>query len=356
MTSPLKVLIADDSSTVRRLVSTMLETDSDLEIVGSVSNGEAAVKATASERPDVVLLDVEMPVMDGLDAVRLIRQEHPTLPVIMLSALTQRGAAVTLEALFRGATAYIAKPTATEGLQPIREKLIKTIKVLCHRAPDVEDERLEEVRRRRVRKEESKGPRIAHVVAIGASMGGPRALATILTALRANMDAPVIVVQHMPPLFTAKLANTLESMAEIAIKEAHTGEVLESGTVYIAPGDRHLVVDRVSGIPTLRTTHDPPVNSCRPAVDVLLESVADVYRSRSLAVILTGMGQDGLRGCLCIDNAGGQILVQDEASSLVPQMPRAVAQAGLANDIVPLDAMARAILRRVRLSTPGGSK
>jgi two-component system chemotaxis response regulator CheB len=291
----------------------------------------------------------------------------------MFSTLTERGAQVTLDALALGASDYVTKPMAvggglTEGLQRIREELIPRIKALCRRsiftpaAPELAPcadpasrngsagAGLARAVGSTVRP--SSGP--IDLLAIGVSTGGPNALAAMLPQIKAELPVPVVIVQHMPAMFTKLLAERLNSQCKLRVREAAEGDQLQPGVIYIAPGDYHMVVQRRGVTPTIVLNQDPPENSCRPAVDVLFRSVASLYGPNALGVILTGMGQDGLRGCDEIRERGGRIFVQDEASSVVWGMPGFVARAGLAQKILPLDTMALEIVRAIEQSRPGG--
>jgi len=359
----IRVLIIDDAVVFRRLVAEEIDQDPALEVVGTAANGRLGLAKMARVNPDLVILDVEMPEMDGLATLTELRRIYPRLPVIMFSALTERGAEVTLDALALGATDYFTKPTSLGGLdaslQVIREQLIPEIKALCAR----------EDRGSRIEDRGSKGqvsspldprssildPRSSRqridVVAIATSTGGPNALADVFAGLPAAFPVPLVIVQHMPPLFTRFLAERLSAKFPIPVHEGASGCVLEPGQAWIAPGDYHMIVVPDGDQVRLLLHQDPPENSCRPAADVLLRSVAQTFGPNSLTVILTGMGQDGLRGCEAIHAEGGQILVQDEATSVVWGMPGYVARAGLADRVLPLSLIADEILSRVRRST-----
>lgn len=350
-----RVLVVDDSVVVRRMVTDVLSSDPLIEVVGAAANGRIALAKIPQVNPDLITLDIEMPEMDGLEALRAIRETYPTLPVIMFSTLTERGAAATLEALSLGANDYVTKPSnvgkASLALDRISEELIPKIKVFCatvvgpneipdHPVPATEPVRLRPVKDRPKRQK-------PEIVAIGISTGGPTALFALLPTLPADFPAPVVIVQHMPPMFTALLAERLASLSAVTVSEATIGESLEPGHVWIAPGDYHIALARDGNSILMRTHQGPPENSCRPSVDVLFRSVAEVYGPRSLAVVMTGMGKDGLRGCEDIHEVGGQVVVQDEASSVVWGMPGFVAQAGLADNVLPLDRIGPEIIRRV---------
>jgi two-component system chemotaxis response regulator CheB len=359
--SKIRILVVDDAVLFRRLVVEELSRDSDLDVVATAANGRIALAKLDQVSPDVVILDVEMPEMDGLATLAELRKTHPRLPVIMFSALTERGAKATLDALALGATDYFTKPTGEGGLdaslQVIREQLIPEIKALCASARA--REQAAGVRRPGAvflppgqvvpparRPTVAAGP--VEVLAIGTSTGGPNALAEVFGHLPADFPVPILIVQHMPPMFTRLLAERLSAQFPIRFQEAKSGGVLQPGHAWIAPGDHHMMVVR-DGTQVRTLVHqDPPENSCRPAVDVLLRSVAQAFGPQSLTVILTGMGKDGLRGCEDVRQAGGQVVVQDEATSVVWGMPGYVCRAGLADKVLPLAQIGDEIVRRVR--------
>ncbi len=349
--------MVDDSVVVRRMVSDALSADPQLEVVGAAANGKIALAKIPQVNPDIVILDVEMPEMDGLATLGCIRKTLPALPVIMYSTLTERGAEATLEALIRGATDYVTKPSnvgsAAKALECIRTQLIPKIKAICSRAAGMELPATLAVsppvskpfppRNALPRQEER-----IDIVAIGVSTGGPNALADLIPTLPGDFPVPVVIVQHMPPVFTRLLAERLAARSQIGVAEGYPGAILKPGCAWLAPGDYHMIVERDRNRVTLRTHQGLPENSCRPAADVLLRSVAEVYKPNSLAVVMTGMGQDGLRGCERIFELGGQVLAQDEESSVVWGMPGFVANAGLADKVLPLDQLGPEIIRRVR--------
>ena len=353
----IKVLVVDDSVVVRRLVAGVLEQDPAVEVVGAAANGRIALARIAQLEPDVVTLDIEMPELDGLATLAELRPRWPRLPVIMFSTLTERGAEATLEALSLGASDYVTKPTgfhnAADAMARVKADLIPRIKALhgrrqLSRMPQSAETVVAPV---------PSGPPVKpparpanariDVVAIGVSTGGPNALAELLPALPATFPVPIVIVQHMPPVFTRMLANRLDGRCAVDVIEAEGGEVLLPGRVHIAAGGRHLTLARQGTSVITVANDDPPENSCRPAVDVLFRSVADLYGANALAVVLTGMGQDGLRSSEMIRLAGGQVVAQDEATSVVWGMPGFVARAGLADAVLPLDAVAGEIGRRV---------
>lgn len=351
----IRVLIVDDSVVVRRVVSSVLSDDPDLEVVGTAADGRIALERLAPLDPDVVLLDVEMPNLNGLETLKALRITHPHMAVIMFSSLTERGAAVTTDALLLGANDYVAKPGGTHmkdpeaGRRTIREELIPKIKQLSlgkTRLGGIEPIGIPATRA-------AGSTRRVDVVVIASSTGGPCALAQMLPQIAVDcpvpiLPVPILIVQHMPPLFTKHLADRLAGGGRIDIREGAEGDILQPGQVRIAPGGFHMTVSGRADCGRLRLSQDPPVNACRPSADVLFRSAVEVYGSQTLAVVLTGMGNDGLLGCKCIQQAGGQILVQDELTSAVWGMPGQVARAGLADEILPLAAIGTEIARRVR--------
>lgn len=344
---PLRILVVDDSAAIRGVVSSTLSADPELRVAGTAADGVQGLARVAECRPDVVLLDVEMPVMDGLTMLRELRRAHPRLPVVMFSTLTERGAKVALDALVAGANDYVAKPkgaTGDEVAARIREDVIPKLKQF-RRAPIAPGGTAA-----------SPGPRVTPrpradavaAVVVGVSTGGPVALSEFLPAFVKTAGVPVLIVQHMPAVFTGHLAEQLTKVCGLPVREATDGHELGSGDVLLAPGGRHLKVAR-SGPKVITQLDDgPPENACRPAADVLFRSAAAVWGGATLAVVLTGMGKDGLKGSEAIHAAGGTILVQDEITSVVWGMPGHVARAGLAEAVLPLRQLAVDVGMRLR--------
>jgi two-component system chemotaxis response regulator CheB len=346
--APIRILVVDDSVVIRKLLSDTLPGDPALEVVGTASDGRIALAKIPLLKPDLVTLDVEMPVMNGLEALVALRKLYPKLPVIMFSTLTERGAAATLDALSLGASDYATKPSNTGSpavaIECIRAELIPKIKALCgvahselHPPPAARPALKVRVR---------SNPRI-EVVAIGTSTGGPNALAEVLPRIPRDFPVPIVVVQHMPPIFTRLLAERLASQSAIPVEEGSAGAVLCPGHAWIAPGNFHMKVVRAGVGWRLSTSQETPENSCRPAVDVLFRSVAAAYGANVLAVVMTGMGSDGLLGAQTIRDAGGDVIVQDQASSVVWGMPGLVHASGLSDAAYPLDRLGAEITRRV---------
>lgn len=350
-----RVLVVDDSTVIRRLLTDALNSDPAVEVAATAPNGRIALAKIPQVNPDVITLDMEMPEMDGIATLVELRKLYPKLPVIMFSTLTQRGAEATLDALSKGANDYVTKPanvgSVTAALQNVRHDLVPKIKAFCPwtttAAPAI-TRRPAEAGIAARRAAETRNARI-DCVAIGVSTGGPNALQTVLTRLPKELPVPVVIVQHMPPIFTKHLADRLHQLSPLDVCEGLRGDALATGGVWIAPGDHHMIVRRDGTSVRIDTNQQPPENSCRPAVDVLFRSVAEVYGPNTLAVVLTGMGQDGARGCEAIRDAGGRVLAQDEKSSVVWGMPGAVVNAGLADKVIPLEQMAAEILRETEI-------
>lgn len=383
----IRVLVVDDSVVVRRLVTDALAADPRVEVVGTASDGRRALARVEQLKPDVVTMDVEMPDMNGIEAVRALRTSGSRVPIIMFSTLTERGAAATLDALVAGASDYVTKPSnmgsVQESIARVAEELIPKILVLAggpgaagrgHLGSRADAARpglrpsgygtgaatagspLGTSSPRTTGAWASRAvsagapalgrpvspppPPAAHpvrMVVVGSSTGGPQALSTLVTALTAPPRVPVVVVQHMPPVFTHQLAARLDRLGPARVSEAVDGEELRPGHVYIAPGGEHLLVRNVRG--TLRAVLDqgPPVNFCKPSVDVMFDSAVEAVGGDLVCAVLTGMGSDGRNGAGKIVAAGGTVLAQDEATSVVWGMPGAVTTSGFAHRVLPLD-------------------
>jgi two-component system, chemotaxis family, protein-glutamate methylesterase/glutaminase len=342
---PARVLIVDDSAVTRSLLRSVISSDRRLEVAGTASDGASALHAIVSHRPDLILLDVDMPGMDGLRTLKQMKAMGSKIPVIMCSALTQRGARVTIEALANGASDYVAKPSGqpsrAAAVQTLANDLIPKILALTEHAGSPV-----------IQSSQPHTPNVPlrsalpAVLLIGASTGGPAALEALLSALPASFPLPVLIVQHMPELFTRLLAERLDSRCQLRVREAASGEPVQRGIVYIARGGWHMeiAVTSVSRPPIIRLTQEAPEHFCRPSVDVLFRSAASVYGAGALAVILTGMGSDGLAGSRLIRAHNGVVLAQDRHTSAVWGMPGVVTQAGLAQRVLPLEAIAPEIL------------
>jgi two-component system chemotaxis response regulator CheB len=354
----IRILIVDDSAVMRSLLRSVITSDARLEVAGTAADGSTALAAVENLRPDLLLLDVEMPVMDGLVTLKKLRARGHKMPVIMCSSLTQRGAKVTIEALGSGASDYVAKPTGQSGRETATKALAQDLIPMIHALTS----NLQPVAQLATRGL-PRAPLILPVappykpqpissvpvaLVIGVSTGGPAALDILLPLLPADFALPVLIVQHMPELFTRLFAERLNGRCRLPAREAVEGEAVRAGTIYIARGNWHMEVQaavRIGQPPTLHLNQGPLESHCRPAVDVLFRSAAAVYGAGVLAVVLTGMGSDGMLGCRVIRENGGSVLAQDQASSAVWGMPGAVAKANMAHKVLPLNAMVPEILR-----------
>ncbi|HTB97268.1 MAG TPA: chemotaxis response regulator protein-glutamate methylesterase [Terracidiphilus sp.] len=341
-----RILVVDDSTVVRSLLRSAIASDPGLELAGMAADGASALSMIDSVRPDLVLLDVEMPVLDGLATLRRLRAAGHRLPVIMCSSLTRRGAQVTVDALSSGATDYVAKPETCNGASSqsfVQDLLGKiralTLSVFAHSIVPA-------IPASAASRRSTTSP--ASIIVIGVSTGGPAALQAILPHLPADYPLPILVVQHMPELFTRMLAERLSRSCLLPVVEASEGDLVLPGRVAIARGNWHLEIissSRAGSAPTLHLSQSSQENHCRPSVDVLFRSAAAAFGSGVQAVLLTGMGSDGLAGARIVRSLGGSILAQDQATSAVWGMPGAVVHAGLTDRVLPLHAIGQEILR-----------
>jgi len=339
--APLRVMVVDDSAVVRGLITRILNADARIEVVASCSNGEMAVAQAGRKSIDVIILDIEMPVMDGLSALPKLQAVNPHARIIMASTLTQRNAAVSLKALTLGATDYIAKPTTDKlnASEIFRRDLVQKVIALGRSKAPVPGPATPQPASRPLplRAGLAHRPRI---IAIGSSTGGPQALLTLLGALPASVTCPIVIAQHMPATFTTVLAQHLARASGRPCAEAADGMEIKPGAICLAPGDFHMQIAREGATHIARLSQTPAENFCRPSVDPLLRSVAQLFGAESCAVILTGMGSDGCKGAHIMAAAGAPIIAQDEATSVVWGMPGAVANAGICSAILPLPRIA----------------
>ena len=354
--NPIRVMVVDDSVVVRKIVTDVLSADPDIEVVGTAVNGKIAVAKLEQLKPELVTMDIEMPEMNGIEAVRAIRggqggTAHSRVPIVMFSTLTERGASATLDALSAGANEYVTKPanvgSVSQSMESVREQLIPKIKALTGRPVTAGPAAAPPPLAPRPAAPRTGPGKKPAVLVIGSSTGGPEALARVLPKLPANLPVPVLVVQHMPPVFTRQFAQRLDRLSPLRVVEAADGSPLLPGTVHLAPGDHHLVVRATARGLQTGLNQGPPENFCRPAVDPLFRSAVSAYDGAVLAVVLTGMGSDGRNGASEIRSAGGTVVVQDQATSVVWGMPGAIAQAGLADETLPLDRIPDAINRHL---------
>lgn len=339
--STTRVLVVDDSVVVRRVVTRALADEQGVEVVGAARDGRDGLAKVESLRPDIVILDLEMPGMGGLEALPELRRKHPGLPVIIYSHLTTGAAAATLHALALGAAEFVLKPSV-DGIglaeESIRIELLPLIRALVapsDRAPIS------------VPHDSVVPQRAVAAVVIAVSTGGPNALMAVISRLPGDLPVPVLIAQHMPPLFTRTLAERLDRASVISVVEGAAGDEVVAGRVYVAPGGRHMALSRRDGRVVVVVHDGPPENSCRPAADVLFRAAADVYGPQVLAVVMTGMGHDGLAGAKAVHEAGGIVIAQSKPSCVIASMPGAVADAGLAHAVVPLDDLSSVLTRRV---------
>jgi two-component system chemotaxis response regulator CheB len=359
----IRVMIVDDAVVVRGLFARWISAEPDLEVVASLRNAREALDQIARVDPDVVLLDIEMPDLDGLTALPLLLAKKRDLIVIMASTLTRRNAEISLKAMALGATDYIPKPSTsgeTAGSLAFRRELIEKVRQLGLRAKRLRVACTLDTRGARAEKSPA-GPAgkpaanftlrpmpavPPRVLLIGASTGGPQALNALVAKLDGVLErAPVLITQHMPPMFTAILAEHLANLSKRDAHEALDGEEINAGTIYLAPGGKHMRVARRDGIAVIAIDDGEPVNFCKPSVDPLFSSAAQVWGSWALGLMLTGMGADGSRGSQALASAGGTIMAQDEATSVVWGMPGQVANLGLCSAVLPLSDIAAKLTR-----------
>jgi len=371
MKRTLKILVVDDTVFYRTLLSRLVEEIPHAEVTGIASNGELAVKKVELTRPDLVLMDVAMPKMDGLQALETIKKDHPGVDVVMVSGVDFQAADLAVKALEKGALDIVPKPRTDSretAIAELKSALIPLIKLARTRAnarqaagffsagpvdaakdPLIHPAQPEAVVKKKIAQRDKREIKRIDLVAVGVSTGGPNTLKKIIPQIMADFPVPILAVQHMPPVFTATLAESLNKMSSISVKEGSAGQIVENGCMYIAPGGRHMVVrnNRSNGL-QLDLADSPPVHNCRPAVDVLFRSIALAFGGNVLTVILTGMGRDGASGVAAIRRKGGFCLVQDKATSVVWGMPGAVAEAGEADEIHPEGRIAERIMQIVK--------
>ncbi len=348
----IKVLIVDDSAFMRNTLSSMISSDPEIQIAGSARDGIEAIEKVEALKPDVVTLDVEMPRMDGVTALKHIMTKNP-LPVIMVSSLTTEGAKATLEALELGAVDFIPKNISelSVNIVKIRDVLVDKIKAVAKKGRIKRPSRVitdKPLDAPRPVVKRTTGERRISLVSIGTSTGGPKALQDIIPLLPGNFPAPIVIAQHMPPTFTGPFAARLNQLSQITVKEAEKGELLRPGVVFIAPGRGHMRLKRQRGLETIITISENREDFIyRPSVDALMLSVAEIFPGRALGVILTGMGNDGLKGLTALKSTGSRIFAQNEETCVVYGMPKAVVDAGIADKVLPIEDIAGEIVNSV---------
>lgn len=364
ITAPIRVMLVDDSAVVRGLLTRVLEEDPEIKVIYTAANGEMAVNNVIKQNPDILILDIEMPVMDGITALPLLLRAVPDLKILMCSTLSLRNAEITLKALELGATDTIAKPTAAGNIigsgNDFKANLVNLVKTIAKSrvrkqvptgqpasvsggpaAPKIFADHSF-----KLRDEKSILPGKPSIVAIGSSTGGPQALFEVMKSCQ-GFNVPIVITQHMPATFTAMLAKHISQNSGVPTEEGKEGDILQPGHAYVAPGSFHMTIHRDNDKNIIRLNADPPENFCRPAVDPMFRSLIPVYGGKILSVILTGMGSDGLQGSRAVVEAGGRLIAQDEPSSVVWGMPGAVATAGLCHSVLPLREIGPTIKRSV---------
>ena len=363
--SSIRVMVVDDSAVIRGFLTRFIESDPEIKVVASVSNGQLAVGSMTPGKFDVVVLDIEMPVMDGMTALPLILKSDPAVQVVMASTLTKANAAITLKALEIGAAECLAKPTSQElaGSTAFRDDLIQKVKALgmvARRRRGITERPQSTAAASGTATNKAPAPATApapkkftlrpeiikaapDVIAIGSSTGGPQALMQFFSDLKGGVKQPIFITQHMPATFTTILAEHIAKQSGLQCHEAVEGEVIQGGQIYLAPGNFHMTIKDQGGKKIISLNQDAQENFCRPAVDPMLRSLINVYGKKILAVIFTGMGADGMKSCQQLVDVGGTVLAQDEATSVVWGMPGAVAMAGICTQVLPLASMAKAV-------------
>ncbi len=359
--NPIQVMLVDDSAVIRGFLTRFIESDPGIKVTASVSNGQIAINNIKRTSFDVIVLDIEMPVMDGMTALPLLLKEDPCVQVVIASTLTKENAVITLKALHAGAAECLAKPTAKEMSEStiFRDSLVEKIKALGQLARRKRGKVLSTPTTKKTEdtissdkvslpaKKFSLRPEIIKimpdVITIGSSTGGPQALLQFFVELKDNVKQPIFVTQHMPPTFTTILAEHISKHSGLKCAEATEGDIVQNGHIYLAPGNFHMTVKKSDGKKVISLNQNAPENFCRPAVDPMLKSIVDTYGKKILTIIFTGMGSDGLEGCKQVVNAGGVVLAQDETTSVVWGMPGAVAREGICTQVLPLGLMAKAV-------------
>lgn len=344
----IRVLVVDDSILIRKILTDILESDQEIKVIDTAKNGKEALEKIDSLKPDLVTLDIEMPIMDGLTTLNHIVSKHK-IPVIMISSLTSEGAELTLKALDSGAVDFLPKPTNVFSLkqEDIRNQIVEKVKVAVKAKFDT-IEPINKVKKHRtsIQKKIDIEENFSNIITIGTSTGGPRALQALIPQLPADIDASIVIVQHMPPKFTKSLADRLNSISNIKVKEAEEGDILLRGHAYIAPGDYHLRVVKEGNKLVVRLDQEPEVLGLRPTVDKMMDSVAKIEGFNKIGVILTGMGSDGKKGIKRIKESGGFTIAQDEMTSVVFGMPKAAISTNCIDIVLPIEKIGDKILSK----------
>lgn len=343
----IKVLIVDDSALMRRMISDILKSDSEIEVVDTAINGKFGVEKAKSRNPDVIIMDVEMPEMSGIEALKQIMNEKP-VPVIMLSAFTKEGSAYTIEALGAGAIDFIEKPSGSTPAEFERINALLIEKIKAASKAKIRN-LIVKAKKEKVERRTFFNPTRKKIIVIGTSTGGPMTLERILTELPDNMPSPLLIVQHMPPGFTKPFAERLNSICDIEVKEATNGEKIKDGVAYIAPGGFHMELEETDGDVFVALNMEPSELGVRPNVNKLFKSASAIFKENTIGIILTGMGNDGSEGAKAIKNMKGTIIAEAEESCVIFGMPKEVIKAGLADEVVPLEKIAVAMLQLIEI-------
>ncbi|MCL2704843.1 MAG: chemotaxis response regulator protein-glutamate methylesterase [Spirochaetaceae bacterium] len=353
MDNKIKVLVVDDSALMRSLISKMIETQEDMTVVGTAMNGIFAFKKIPVLEPDIIILDLEMPEMNGIEFLKEREKVGIKIPVIILSSIAEKGAKITFEALSLGASDFITKPSGaiSHNISDVADQLISIIRIYTGRKEKVPKEPIKEIK---VPVLQPLQPKIREapvvhssgkidIVAIGISTGGPNALRILLSEIKEDFKVPIVIVQHMPEGFTAEFAKSLKRICPLDVKEAEDNDIITKGRVLIAPGNKHMKIERKKLGNVVVINSNAAVNGHRPSVGVLFDSVAEIYGNKAMGVIMTGMGRDGSAEIANIYKAGGYTIAQDEKSSVVFGMPRVAIESGFVNKILALEDMAKYI-------------
>lgn len=346
----IKVLVVDDSALIRKIVIDILEEDEEIKVVGTARNGKDAIEKISLLKPDVITLDIEMPIMDGISTLKEIVRNHK-IPVVMLSSLTVKGADLTLKALDIGAVDFVTKPKNIFSIGSISEKnkLIRKVKIASKIRIDEKQKTFEQIKLfeedENKRKYNNDNP-YDNIIAIATSTGGPKALQEVIPKLPYNINGTIVVVQHMPAGFTKSLAIRLNSISQIKVKEGEDNEKLKKGYCYIAPGDFHMNIYQQGNEFFIKLNKEEPISGLRPSADILMNSVSKLNGINKIGIVLTGMGSDGSKGISQIKNKGGYTMAQDEKTSIVFGMPRSAIDTGNIDLVLPLDKFGNEIIKR----------
>lgn len=334
------VILIDDSPVIHKLIQSLLKDDPFIDLVQCFENGYQALKKIDEIKPDAVILDIEMPIMDGLQTLEVLQKKKINIPVIVFASMTDRSIQVTLEALTKGAVDFILKPSQINNTAKSLDEVKNDLLVKLHKIIQQTDHSQNTLKNTPFQNDSFSTHQSIEILTIASSTGGPKALEVLLSKFSKDFPVPILVAQHMPEVFTKYLAKTLDKKSSLKVEEAYHGAQIKAGEVWIAPGGRHMLVEDQKGVKTIKISNDAPVNSCRPSADILFCSVGQSYKSKSLAIVLTGMGKDGLEGSRYLKQRNGRVIIQDQESSVIWGMPGAVCQAGLADQIYSIEDMA----------------